>query len=97
MIGRRKKNKSVEREVENINHEKTVSECKKLLSLIQKVVKRNTTFIYPNEYDYVMMEYGKIVKGCFIPKSNGAVLNEVWSVYIIHKVPVPNINFYKWK
>ena len=39
----------------------------------------------------------KIVKRCFIPKSNGAVLNEVWSVYIIHKVPVPNINFYKWK
>ena len=32
MIGRRKKNKSVEREVENINHEKTVSECKKLWS-----------------------------------------------------------------
>ena len=75
-----------------MNYERTVSEYKELRSLIQKMIKRNTTRIYQNEYDYVNMEYGKIVKKYTIQKGNDATLDEVWNVYTIQKYLDPNLN-----
>ena len=68
---------------------KNVRECKKLRSLIQKVVKSNTSNIYQTEYDDSSMEYGKIIKEYVISKGNEAKTNEVWNVYTIQKVPDP--------
>ena len=40
-------------EVEKLNYEKTINVCKKLQSLIQKVIVRNTAIISQNEYDNI--------------------------------------------
>ena len=40
-------------EVEKRNYEKTINVCKKLQSLIQKVIVRNTAIISKNEYDNI--------------------------------------------
>ena len=70
---------------------KKISECKRLQSLIKKVVKRNITIIYQKEYDDVSMEYVKIVKN--ICNANDEKLDEVLNVYPIQKAPDPNLNF----
>ena len=48
-------------DVEKRNYEKTVSECKKLRSLIKELVWRNITILSQQEYDNVRIEYGEIV------------------------------------
>ena len=40
-------------EVEKLNYEKTINVCKKLQSLIQKVIVRKTAIISRNEYDNI--------------------------------------------
>ena len=55
----------------------SVRKYKKLGSLIQKVVKRNTTNISQKEYDNVNMEHGEIAKEYIPPKGNYITLDEV--------------------
>ena len=69
---------------------KTVSECKKLRSLTQKVIYSNATNIYQKGYDNVSKEYGDNIHESIIPKDDYATLDEVWIVYTNHKVPYPD-------
>ena len=85
-----KRRKKVEGNVEIFICEKNGSECKELRSLIQKLVNRNTTNIYPKESDYVRIEYGDIIKEDVIPNDGDATLGEVWNFYNNQKFPNPD-------
>ena len=85
-----KKEEKMESEVEKINFE-NVSECKKIRSLIQNVVIRNTNINYQNLYDNVRMEYGKTVEASIITKVIDVILVEVWDVYKSDKITYPKI------
>ena len=56
------------------------------------MINRNNTIIYQKEYDDVRMEYGKTVEEPVIPKVDDTILNEVWNLYTIQKVPDPKLN-----
>ena len=54
--------------------------CKKLWSLIQKVIDRSIAITSQNEYDDVGIEYRQIINESVIPKVNDDIWDEVWNV-----------------
>ena len=50
-----------------------INECNKLRSLIQNVIERSIAITSHNEYDYVRIEYGKIIIESLIPKGNNDI------------------------
>ena len=53
---------NISSEVEKLNYEETINECKKLRRISQKVIVRNTSKMSQNEYDNVRIEYGKTIQ-----------------------------------
>ena len=53
------------------------------------MVKGDTAIIYQKEYDDFKMKYGEIVKESVVTQGYDAILDEVWNVCTINKVPDP--------
>ena len=57
----------------NRKHEQSVSECKKLRTLIIRVVGSNITVIFKTEYDNVRTKYGEIINASEISNGDDAI------------------------
>ena len=65
---------------------KNVSECKKLSSSIENVVRINITILSKQEYYDVQIEYEEIINASVITKRDDAI-DDVWNIYNSQKVP----------